>query len=197
MIISAMSRIDPVQNILSDMIPTLTEEALKSLSSAFSIHNYSRAQPLLNQGTVWNKVYLIETGLIRMHFLRRDGKEFNKNFFSEKALIFPLTPAMQTTPSLFGISCIEDCKIWQCDVNVFTDLLPKDSFQKLQSQLLTRLLDGKLQREHDLLALSALQRYQKFLTTHAALSDRIPLNHLATYLGMTDVSLSRLRRQLK
>ena len=192
-----MSGIDQLQTILSGIIPTLTDSTLQSLNSAFSEHHYTRAQPLLSQGMIWNKVYIIDTGLIRMHFLRRDGKEFNKNFFSEKTLIYPLTPTMQTEPSLFGISCIEDCKIWQCDVTVFIDLLPEDTQQKLQSQLLIRLLDSKLQREHDLLALSAMQRYQKFLATHAALSERIPLNHLATYLGMTDVSLSRLRRQLK
>ena len=192
-----MSGIDRIQHILHDMIPTLQNDTLQSLSSAFSIQQYSRAQPLLNQGMVWNKVYIIDSGLIRMHFLRRDGKEFNKNFFSENTLIFPLTPAMQTQASLFGISCIEDCQVWQCEVTTFLNLIPTDIQQSLQNQLLSRLLDSKLQREHDLLALSALQRYQKFLTNHAALAERIPLNHLATYLGMTDVSLSRLRRQLK
>ncbi|MEZ5535579.1 MAG: hypothetical protein R3F02_08130 [Thiolinea sp.] len=59
-----------------------------------------------------------------------------------------------------------------------------------------RLLDSKLQREHDLLALNSSQRYQKFCENSPGLAQRIPLTHLATYLGITDVSLSRLRRQL-
>ena len=192
-----MSVDNPIQKVLTETIPGLSEETRQALSNAFSQHHYERAQPLLRQGEVWSDVYIIQTGLIRMHFLRRDGKEFNKNFFSENTLIFPLTSIMQSEPSLFGISCIEDCTIWQCDIKTFIDLVPQDALQQLQSVLLSRLLDSKLQREHDLLALSGMQRYQKFMIMHAALCDRIPLNHLATYLGMTDVSLSRLRRQLK
>ena len=63
----------------------------------------------------------------------------------------------------------------------------------IQREMLSRLLDGKLQREHDLLALNAKQRYEKFCRTQPTLAERVPLLHLATYLGMTDVSLSRLR----
>lgn len=186
-----------LQNTLSDTCPMLTKDDLQALSKSFSPHHYARNQPLLQQSQIWNKVFVIESGLIRMHFLRRDGKEFNKNFFRENALLFPLTPTMQTLPSLFGISCIEECKIWQCDVRSFLGHLAPDSQQALQSRLLMGLLDHKLQREHDLLALSALQRYEKFLKTMPSFADRIPLNHLATYLGITDVSLSRIRRQLK
>lgn len=192
-----MSENTQLKSILAKAIPSLTDDSYQRLSDAFSERHYTRSQALLNQGAVWNNAYTIETGLIRMHFLRRDGKEFNKNFFSENTLIFPLTSIMQSEPSLFGISCIEDCKIWQCDISVFLGLLPEYDRQKLQNLFLSRLLDSKLQREHDLLALSAMQRYQKFLTTHGSLAERIPLNHLATYLGITDVSLSRLRRQLK
>ena len=53
------------------------------------------------------------------------------------------------------------------------------------------------QREHDLLALSGRQRYEAFCRQFPALSGRVPLLHLATYLGLTDVSLSRLRRGMR
>ena len=192
-----MPNIEWIRTTLSGAFPTLPSHNLENLSYGFAASNFQRTQPLLSQGQIWSKVYLVEIGLIRMHFLRRDGKEFNKNFYHEGSLLFPLTPAMQTKPSLFGISCIEDCKVWQCDINTFLDQLPNDTYQSLQHRLLTGLLDNKLQREHDLLALSAMQRYQKFIDTQGSLIGRIPLNHLATYLGMTDVSLSRLRRQLK
>ena len=65
----------------------------------------------------------------------------------------------------------------------------------LQRELLERLLTGKLQREHDLLALDGRRRYEAFCQRFPALAERVPLVHLATYLGLTDVSLSRLRRR--
>ena len=57
----------------------------------------------------------------------------------------------------------------------------------------SRLVDAKLRREHDLLAFDGWGRYQAFRRTHPGLAERVPLSQLATYLGLTDVSLSRLR----
>ena len=67
-------------------------------------------------------------------------------------------------------------------------------WRELQAELLARLLTGKLQREHDLLALDGRQRYQAFGQRFPGLAGRVPLKHLASFLWMTDVSLSRLRR---
>ncbi|MEZ5535578.1 MAG: hypothetical protein R3F02_08125 [Thiolinea sp.] len=66
---------------------------------------------------------LIESGLVRMHFLRNDGREFNKNFFTENQLLCPLTPLMLTSASLFGITCIEASRIWRCPMPAFTGAL--------------------------------------------------------------------------
>jgi len=162
----------------------------------FSSIDLVRGAPLLTQGDRWRWALLIERGLVRMHFVRRDGREFNKNFFAEGALICPITPAMWNAPSLFGITCIEASRVWRCDEALFRDTLQRhDVWQELQRELLERLLTGKLQREHDLLALDGRRRYEAFCQRFPALAERVPLVHLATYLGLTDVSLSRLRRR--
>lgn len=178
--------------------PQITEAAVAELVPLFTRQSHPRGAPLLQPGQVWSAATVIESGLVRMHFLRRDGREFNKNFFSEGSLICPLTPAMWAEPSLFGISCIEPTQIWRCDCARFREVLDRHGhWEPLQRELLTRLLTGKLQREHDLLALSGRQRYESFCRLFPALSNRIPLLHLATYIGLTDVSLSRLRREIR
>ncbi len=177
--------------------PDLHPESLNALESAFTPKQFDANTTLLHQGSCWSKAYLIESGHIRMYFLSKDGKAFNKNFFGPGALILPLTPSMQHEPSLFSISCIGVGTLWQCDMQQFEAILPEDKLKSLKYQLLTRLLDGKLQREHDLLTLSAKQRYQKLLEQRPDLAEHIPLHHLASYLGMTPVTLSRLRADLK
>lgn len=173
-------------------------EAAAALAPAFSPRTLARGAPLLRPGETWHEAVLVRSGLVRMHFLRRDGREFNKNFFAEGALICPLTPAMWQAPSLFGIACIEPTQVAVCDANAWRAALQRQGlWDPLQRVLMTRLLDGKLQREHDLLALDGRQRYQAFCTRFPALAGRVPLMHLATYLGLTDVSLSRLRRGLR
>ena len=70
-------------------------------------------------------------------------------------------------------------------------------WEPLRAELLGILLERKSQRELDLQTLDGRARYQKFCQKHPGLAARVPLVHLASYLGITDVSLSRIRRQFK
>jgi len=62
--------------------------------------------------------------------------------------------------------------------------------------VLARLLEDKMSREQQFLQTTATERYQALLTSHPDWVRRIPLRHLASYLGITDVALSRIRRRL-
>ena len=165
------------------------------LAAAFKPLAAPRQAVLLHQGEIWRQALLLETGLVRLHFLQRDGHDFNKNFFAEGSLVCPIAPAMWQEPSLFGITTIEPTRVWRAEAAALRQILDgRHLWLPLQAELLVRLVMGKLQREHDLLALDARARYQTFCQRHPGLAARVPLKHLATYLGITDVSLSRLRR---
>lgn len=184
---------------LTTAVPEADTAATRAAAAALAPHvmavELARGAAVLRQGERWRWALLIERGLVRMHFVRRDGREFNKNFFAENALVCPLTPAMWEAPSLFGITCIEATRLWRCDDARWRAVLHAHGlWQPLQRELLARLLTAKLQREHDLLALDGRRRYEAFGQRFPALAGRVPLMHLATYLGLTDVSLSRLRR---
>lgn len=186
---------DLLHRSLRSVVPEIGATVVAGLAPLFTPIDLARGAPLLAQGERWRWTLLIERGLVRMHFVRRDGREFNKNFFAEGALICPITPAMWGAPSLFGITCIEAARVWRCDEAGFRQALQHHGvWPALQRELLERLLTGKLQREHDLLALDGRRRYEAFCLRFPALAERVPLVHLATYLGLTDVSLSRLRR---
>jgi len=185
--------------VLADILPgapaACIDAAAASLAPHFQARQVPRRQPVLRQGELWNRALLVDSGLIRMHFVDRDGHEFNKNFFAEGSLVCPIAPAMWLAPSLFGISTIEPTRLWAADATLLrTRLGAPGLWRDLQCELLARLLTGKLQREHDLLALDGRQRYDAFCRRQPGLAARVPLKHLASYLGLTDVSLSRLRR---
>lgn len=191
---------DPIRllTVLQAVWPGVPAAAAEELAPGFTLQRFERGAPVLQPGDTWRAAAVIDSGLVRMHFLRRDGREFNKNFFVENALICPITPAMCGAPSLFGISCIERTRLWLCDAGRFRQVLQDHgAWEALQRELLMRLLTGKLQREHDLLALDGRQRYEAYCQRFPALAERVPLMHLATFLGLTDVSLSRLRRGMR
>lgn len=190
---------EPLSGVLAALLPHIPAEHIRAaahrLAPQFRLVRAAPRTALLCQGDVWQRAFLIQSGLIRMHFVDRDGHEFNKNFFAERSLICPIAPAMWQEPSLFGIHTIEPTSLWVADAaRLRQDLGEQSLWRELQCELLARLLTGKLQREHDLLALDGRQRYRAFGQRFPGLLGRVPLKHLASFLGMTDVSLSRLRR---
>lgn len=190
---------DRLAAVLAGVLPHLPSARIdavaRSLVTRFQPLHASPKVALLRQGEIWQHAYLIESGLVRMHFVDRDGHEFNKNFHAEGSLICPITPSMWQEPSLFGIHTVEATHGWVADAAALRAVLQEHAlWRELQCELLARLLTGKLQREHDLLALDARQRHEAFGQRFPALVGRVPLKHLASFLGMTDVSLSRLRR---
>ena len=182
-------------NTLQTALPALAPDALRALAQGFAPFTCDKGTPLLREGEVWRQVLWIERGALRLYFTRSDGREFNKNFFLEGALLCPLTPAMWGEPSLFEIGALEPGVVWRADAASWRARLDAvGAWEPLRTDLLARLVSHKLQREHDLLTLDARRRYAAFCAREPGIAERIALGHLASYLGITDVSLSRIRR---
>jgi CRP-like cAMP-binding protein len=186
----------PLAASLRATCPMLDAQTLDDIVQGFRRMLVARGESLLRQGELWRSAIWIEKGAVRLYFTRRDGREFNKNFYLEGALICPLTPAMWGEPSLFDMSTLEAGVIWRADAGHLRERLAACGvWPTLRAEFLSRLVTQKLQREHDLLALDGRRRYEAFCVQHPQLAARIPLHQLASYLGLTDVSLSRIRHR--
>lgn len=187
---------EPVHAMLSRALPGCGVAAIAELAPLFRRQAVARGAGLLVQGQVWRDALLVEAGLLRLYFVRHDGREFNKNFFADGALFFPLTLAMQQGGSLFAIGALDAGHVWRADSTAMRRTLESHGqWQMVQAAMLERLVTHKLQREHDLLTLDGRRRYEAFCRREPVLAERVPLNQLASYLGLTDVSLSRIRRR--
>lgn len=132
-----------------------------------------------------------------MYYLDVDGVERNKNFHLDGSWLWPLTPRMRNEPSAFFMAALETTRVWALPMAVLTPVVHRlPSWAALQEHALAHLLDDKMQREQDFLQLDARGRYAALLQRHPHWASRIPLRHLASFLGMTDVSLSRLRAKV-
>jgi CRP-like cAMP-binding protein len=187
-----------VRELIEQVQRSRDPQRLAALVPALQPARYRKAEPLLRQGERWARAFFVERGLLRLHVTGRDGSDFNKSFWPEGTLVLPLTEAMQQQPSLFGLTALEDSVVWQADLAAFTQgLAGHGLWEPLRTELLARLLDMKQQREHDLLMLDGRTRYARFCEQHPQLAARVPLVHLASHLGLTAVSLSRIRRAAK
>lgn len=157
-----------------------------------------KGEALLRDGEHWQHLWWIERGAMRMFFVDREGQSHNKNFYFEGTLLWPITPALANEPSHFWVEALEPSVVWTLPWQAWSDSVREHApWQSLAHATLTRLLEDKMQREHEFLQRSATERYQALMTDHPEWTRRLPLKHLASFLGITDVALSRIRRRLQ
>ena len=155
---------------------------------------FAKNEMIVCQGDRCVDLYFIETGLTRFYFATPDGKEHSKAFHSDGQLVGSLSALLQGTPSQFSISAESDCR---CLVTRYSDLsalaesdLSVSQFLRLYYQ---ELFMRKEQREMELMTLSAVERYQQFKKANHKWEHLIPQYHIASYLGVTPETLSRIR----
>ena len=185
-------------SLLQQSLPWASQQATAKLAPLFSRTVAGAGEIVLAEGQLYEKAYLIEKGCLRLYFTRYDGREFSKNFYTAGVLVLPVTEQMWSEPSLFGIQSANESILWRADAaKVRAALDNVGEWGTIQQKLTEHMITAKLTREHELLALTATERYQRFLEQFPGLAEEIPLVQIATYLGITDVSLSRIRRNLR
>ncbi len=150
---------------------------------------------LLNEGDVANTIYLIKKGCIREWF-NKDGKDITFQFFFESQPVASIDSFINQKPSLFTIESIEPTTLIEIEKQVFNELFDtypefKEQFQKFIFQRFSTYGQLFLSRIKD----SPQERYEDLLKTHPEIIRRIPQHYIASYLGISPVSLSRIRNR--
>jgi len=169
----------------------------ENLPGCFSPKTLARGTTYLASGQRWQTFTLIREGIFRLYYLDSEGREHSKGFFGANQIMAPCAPVAVHQPVNFFIECLNEVSFYQADYQRVRDLLESSLWgQSVLTALLERVLDEKVQREYAWLNLDAKARYVKFLQDQPKLSAQLPLYVIANYLGMTDVTLSRIRRKL-
>ena len=140
-------------------------------------------------------VVFVVRGLLREYFLRPDGEERTKAFVCERQVSGSLADLLTDAPSLASIVAEERSRVL---LGRYADLKRlgehHESWARFGREMTARLLRYKARREYELLALDARGRYAAFRALYPGLEARVKARHVASYVGITPVHLSRLRR---
>lgn len=173
-------------------------EQLQGWLSGVSLRRLASEEFLLHAGDESDTLFLLESGLVRFFYTMPDGRERNKAFYREGQVMGPVSAAMRSVPAPFSIQCLEATEVIAFR---FPDLLKatesNPAIARLYRELLAEAFIRNEQREAMLLTCSAEERYQWLLEHEGYLLQRVPQFHIASYLGMDAVSLSRLKRKIK
>lgn len=173
----------------------LTDNEINIISEQNLFKEYNKGDILLAEGEIAKECYFILKGCVRAYYLL-DGEERNTAFFIENQTIAPISYHTKS-PSAYYLACMEDCllAIGSIERNKkLLDTLPKLS--TLVMQMNEELFIQKTIELDDFKNNSPEQRYLSLIENNPDLANRIPLYHLASYLGITQVSLSRIRKRI-
>jgi CRP-like cAMP-binding protein len=151
---------------------------------------------LLKEGDISRKIFVIEKGSIRTWFYH-DGKEISFQFFFEGDVVSSSESFRKHTPSTFSIETMEPSALRWLDVGDM-EMVKKE--QVLYHSMIEHAAEKQaefMRHFFSYLKDSPTQRYENLLKEKPELIRRVPLQHIASYLGITQVSLSRIRNKIK
>ena len=151
------------------------------------------------QQMVCNDLGLIVQGIFRIYFRNPDTKEDqNIYFFSENQFVVSFRSFLTRNPCWYFIEAMEDSEIYFIsykDLNSLYEAYP--SWAKFGRLLAESFFTIAQTRTEELLFFSPEQRYIRLLEAHPAIAGRIPAYHISSYLGITNPSLSRIRKRIE
>jgi len=185
-----------VLNDISSLPVYVWEEA----SHYFSLKTLPKGAHLFDIGDKVTDFYFLIHGLARYYYISESGKEFNKSFAEKQGHLLSSisSVSMQEEISPFGVETLSEFVVLCISYEDFRVLSAKhSSWNDLMVRIYERLIVKKERREADFLLLNAKERYLKFLSDYSMIESAVANYHIASYLGITEVALSRIRKAMK
>ncbi|MCL2169512.1 MAG: Crp/Fnr family transcriptional regulator [Defluviitaleaceae bacterium] len=170
---------------------------LEKLLPSASIASYEVDEYFVRAGETTRKVGFVVSGLFRLFYTDYDGKDFTKNFRSSGHFVGAQASLLLKVPSRLNIQALEPSSILCLDYDEILRIA-EDNFhwQRLLRKITELDYLEKEQRESDLLFYHATERYLNFKKEHPNWDAQVQLRYIASYLGMSPETLSRIRKNI-
>ena len=176
-----------------DLIHPLGPESQKQIQAITEQVTLEKSQLLLPFGKTCKDIYFVESGFLRIFYIK-DGKEVTEWFADQGEFCFSIDSYFHQAPSNLAIECLEDSSILK---------ISKKGIDKLTAanleiaNLVIKMFSGSLilsqKRMNSIQFETARERYEQLEKLHPNLLKKAPLQHIASFLGITSETLSRIR----
>jgi CRP-like cAMP-binding protein len=173
--------------------PDLTE-----LLDLISFKEIASGTRLLSAGDIATHLLIVMQGCLRQYMIKEDGKEVTFQFFVENQMVASFESAMTSTPSRLYVEAIEDSIVGSIPMKTLLDFTSKDaSRMTMFNTFIMNRLVYYMDRCSSYILDNPENRYQNLVENNPDLVTRLPKQYIASYLGVTPVSLSRIRSRIK
>lgn len=179
-----------IEKIIEDL------EKRKKFQERFTEKEIPSKTVLLNEGEISTNIYIIKNGCLREWF-NKDGKDITFQFFFEGQPVASIDSFMNQEPSIFTIESVEPTTYLSISKVEFEKLL--DTYSEFKDGLMDFIYQRF--RNYEQLFLSRIkdtpqERYEDLIKNHPEIIKRVPQHYIASFLGITPTSLSRIRNRI-
>ncbi len=158
---------------------------------------FKKGDFLLKEGETSDEYYLLEEGLVRAFVHDYDNNEITTEFFTSNEIVIIPSSLFQKIPSKENLQAVTDCVLWKIEYDVFQELFHKiEALREWGRFWFSVQVFSMKQRSLEMITESATNRYLNLMKEKPDIIKFAPLKQIASYLGITDSSLSRIRREI-
>lgn len=184
-----------LEQYISSYFGVVQNNELQTIAKLFKQSTLKKGDYFLKTGKACNQLSFIQTGMLRI-FVAKEDKEVTQWISTKGYFVTDLSSFMFQTPVRWSIQALTDCEIYSIykeDYNHIGNLVPK--WHELEKLFLARCFTMIEDRIFSHLSMSAEERYHLFFENNKELFNQVPLQYIASMLGMTPETFSRIRKK--
>lgn len=177
--------------------PLITAAAAEQICTHFYRIQLRKHDYFLREGKISNEYMILEEGFVRAYAVDTQGADVTTGFYGSMQPVFEAASFFNRTPSKENLQALTNAHGWAItfeDLNHLFHTIPE--FREFGRSILVKGFTALKSRMLTMITETAEHRYQTLLETSPEIFQVAPLKHIASYLGVTDTSLSRIRKEL-
>ncbi|PHR22526.1 MAG: hypothetical protein COA38_17980 [Fluviicola sp.] len=185
-------KISPIIN----SVASISSKSMAKIQDLVQYINLEKGELLTEVGQRNNLEYFVIQGVCKSFLYNPEGDEVSLSFFMSNSIVSPYTTRIKDGKSILNIRSLTNVEVAAINAEKFEQLMIDDiEIRHFGNSALRNELMGKVQKEIGLASLLGKNRLQNLRTQYPNIENLIPHSDIASYLGMTTISLSRLRSQ--
>lgn len=174
----------------------LTQKSSAAFANLCDELTFKKGTIILKPNQSDSSEYILLNGTARTFLVNTEGEEITLYFFEDNTIIPPYVTRTENEKSLLYCEVLTDCTFAKMDAKQFESLMVENiEIREFGNTILRQELLNKVQKEIRMASWTAKQRLEQFRKDFSMLENLVPHPMIASYLGITNVSLSRLRKQ--
>lgn len=184
------------QSVIDYFVPILAPEVIQEIQSYFVTEKIPKNTLFVKEGDLCSKLYYIDKGLVKNYFIE-DEKEIVTWFVYDGMYFSQVDSLLENKPTRYNLYTIEDTEVQAIHVDDLFRMAEKfPEFNRLILKVMYKILNASIDKGLITQSFSATTRYQTLMKTAPEIAKRVPLKDIASFLGISQETLSRIRKKM-